>query len=115
MKRLFQIIFLLMVIGCSSDQASIKVMSEPQMVDFLIDLHLAEGGIQDLRLKKDSAAVVFAAQEKLLFKRHDITDSVFIKSYNYYLEHPGQLEKIYSAVIDSLSLRQVLLKESGEE
>ena len=88
-------------------------MGKEQMVDFLIDVHLAEAGVQDLRLKKDSAAVVFAAQEKLLFKKHGITDSLYITSYNFYIEHPADLEEIYAAVIDSLSLRQVLLRESA--
>lgn len=104
-----------MVIACSSNSGKGDIMDQQQMVDFLIDLHLSEAGVQDLRLKKDSAAVVFAAQEKLLYKKHQISDTLFINSYGYYIENPELLEEIYTAVIDSLSLRQVLLRESGGE
>jgi len=103
-----------MATGCSKEPASVSVMSEDEMINFLIDLHTAEANVQDLRLKADSAKVVFSAVEKLLYKDHAITDSVFIKSYQYYLEHPKQLEVIYAAVIDSLSLQQVLLREGTE-
>jgi hypothetical protein len=54
---------------------------------------------------------VFAAKEKHLLKEHNVTDSIFIDSYNYYLDHPLKLEDIYAAVVDSISLKQSLLKE----
>ena len=115
MKKLFQLIIILVVISCSSETAENDVMDESQMVEFLIDLHLSEAAVQDLRLKPDSAKVVFTTVEKYLFKKHNIGDSTFIRSYNYYLERPDRLEEIYNAVIDSLSLRQVLHRESGEQ
>ena len=105
---------MLMVVGCSSKSEEVGIMNEPEMVEFLIDLHLSEAAVQDIRLKPDSTEVVFAAREKYLLKKHNITDSIFIKSYSYYLEHPDILEEIYTAVIDSLSLRQVLVRESEE-
>ena len=105
---------MLMVIGCSTETVPTDIMDEPQMVEFLMDLHLSEAAVQDLRLKPDSANVVFATVEKYLYKKHKITDSLFYNSYNYYLDHPVILEEIYSAVIDSLTLREVLLRESDD-
>lgn len=104
-----------MVVSCSSSENKKTVLSKDQMVEVLIDIHLAEAGVQDIRLKNDSSILVYRTQEKLLYKKHNISDSTFIKSYNYYIEHPDQLEEIYSAVIDSLSLKQVLLRESAGE
>ena len=115
MKKSFLTIFMLMVLACSSKQGVTDIMGEEAMTEFLIDLHMAEAGVQDLRLNKDSALVVFSAKEKLLFRKHNITDSIFISSYNYYLDHPEKLELIYSTIIDSLSLKQVLHRESSEE
>jgi hypothetical protein len=104
-----------MAFSCGEKSSSIEVMTEDEMINFLIDLHLAEANVQDLRLKVDSAEVVFATVERLLYKQHGTTDSMFINSYQYYLERPEQLEIIYTAVIDSLSLRQVLLREGADD
>lgn len=106
---------MLMAVACSSNDSPKGILGSEKMVDILIDIHLAEAGVQDMRLDRDSATVFFAAQEKYIFKKHNVTDSDFLRSYNFYIEHPAQLEDIYSAVIDTLSLRQVLLRESGGE
>ncbi len=106
---LFTIIISL-AMACHHNDLPEDIMPPEQMISYLVDLHLAEASVQNLRLKRDSAKVIFAAREKYLLKEHQITDSLFIKSYNYYLRHPDKLEEIYGAVVDSLSLRESLLK-----
>lgn len=81
-------------------------MSEDAMVDYLIELHIAEAKIQNLRLKKDSSELVFKVYEKHLLEKNGLTDSIFIRSYNYYLQNPSQLEIIYESVVDSISVRK---------
>ena len=111
MKKSFLGIIILVAISCSSDRPPKSIMNEQDMINYLIDLHIAEAAVQNLRLKADSARIVFAAKEKHLLKEHNVTDSIFISSYNYYLNHPLKLEDIYAAVVDSISLKQSLLKE----
>ena len=101
-----------MVVACSSDRVPEYVMTEEQMINYLIELHITESAVQNLRLKNDSAAVVFRVVEKRLLKEHNISDSTFIKSYNFYLKNPEKLESIYTAVVDSISLRQSLIIDS---
>ena len=112
MKKSFLGIIILVAVSCLSDGPSKSLMDEEEMINSLIDLHLAEASVQNLRLSGDSSRIVFAAREKQLLKDHHITDSVFINSYNYYLDHPIKLEEIYGAVVDSISLRQSLLNEA---
>ena len=112
MNKSFLGIIILVAVSCSFNQQPKSIMDEQDMINYLIDLHIAEAAVQNLRLKADSAKIVFAAQEKYLLNEHHITDSIFIDSYNYYLQRPIKLEDIYSAVIDSISLRQSLLKET---
>ena len=109
MNKLIISIILLVVSACSDSQTSNSIMDKDEMVNYLIDLHMAEAAMQNLRLGSDSAKMVFSVQEKYMLQHHNITDSVFINSYSYYLEHPMVLEEIYSAVVDSISLRQSLL------
>jgi hypothetical protein len=111
-KKSFLGIIILVAISCSSEQQSNTIMDEHDMINYLIDLHIAEASVQNLRLKADSARIVFSIKEKHLLNEHHITDSIFINSYNYYLDHPIELEEIYSAVVDSISLRQSLLNQS---
>ena len=112
MKKSFLAIIILVAVNCSSDRPPDTIMDEGQMVNYLIDIHIAEAAVQNLRLKADSAKVVFTVKEKQLLKKHHLTDSIFINSYNYYLGHPNKLEEIYSAVVDSISLRQSLVNEA---
>jgi len=107
----FLSIIILVAVSCASNTGPEIIMAEEDMINYLIDLHIAEAGVQNLRLKGDSAKIVFAAREKQMLLEHQISDSVFINSYNYYLNHPVQLERIYSAVVDSISLKQSLINE----
>ena len=40
--------------------------------------------------------------EKDIFLKHEVTDSVFIESMEYYLESADKMDRIYARVIDSL-------------
>ncbi len=81
-------------------------MNEPEMVSYLIELHIAEAQVQNLRLKKDSSEAVFKIYEKYLLAKNGLSDSLFISSYNYYLQEPEILERIYETVVDSISVRK---------
>jgi len=59
-------------------------------------------------MNKDSVRVFFPEVEKRLFEKHDIDDSLYLISFNYYLENVELMEEIYTAVVDSLSLRERL-------
>ncbi len=97
---------MLAAVSCESRNGQKAIMSEPEMVNYLIELHIAEAQVQNLRLKKDSSDKVFQIYEKHLLDKNGLTDSLFIKSYNYYLQEPEVLEKIYETVVDSISVRK---------
>ena len=78
------------------------------MVRYLVDLHMAEANVSNLRLPPDTSTYIFEAFELDILEKHGISDTTFMRSYNYYLQNPGQLEEIYSAVVDSISLKQSL-------
>lgn len=76
-----------------------------QMVPFLVELHLAEAKMSygDIR-DADSLEIVFRNYEKHLFEKYKIEDSLYYRSYEYYLSNMDQLHEIYGAVVDSLSV-----------
>ncbi len=100
---------MLTALACNKIGKHNTVMSEEQMVGYLIQLHIAEAKVQNLRLKKDSSQVVFDIYNQHLFKKNGLSDSLFINSYNYYLQYPQKLETIYEAVVDSISVRKSIV------
>jgi len=57
-------------------------------------------------IPRDSAALLFLPFEERLFQNLELSDSVVRKTYQYYVDNPEELEKIYDSVIDTLSLRE---------
>ena len=109
MKKFFLlfIAIAIVVLGCvRKDKPPEDLISKEQMVSFLIDLHILEAKINTTRFPKDSVEIIFPEIEKELFKKHNISDTVYFKSYLYYLNNMFDMEEIYAAVVDSLSLRE---------
>lgn len=106
--------------GCDHDNTLSKppsqLLSQQQMVSFLIDLHLAEAkmGYTEVR-QSDSTEILFRNYEKHLMNQHGFTDSVYLKSYAYYLDHMELMDEIYEDVVDSLNVMSTLEKAREAE
>ncbi len=106
MRKAIYFIIMLTAMACDKSNEPKEIMSNEQMVNYLIQLHIAEAEVQNLRLRKDSSETVFKVYEKHLLEKNSLTDTLFINSYNYYLNNPADLELIYEAVVDSISVRK---------
>lgn len=82
------------------------VLAPQQMIDILTDIHELETKVSSLRLTHDSSTLLYAEQQQLLFDKHQVSDSVYTLSFDYYLQHVEMFDKIYAAVVDSLSVRR---------
>lgn len=100
------------LLSCKTEKEPQNILSKPQMVDWLIDIYLAEARTTSLPGNRDSAYKIFVPYQDSLLQRKGIQDSILRKSYQYYLEHPTELESIYDTVIDSLSLREQRLRRN---
>lgn len=107
MKNIFLVFIAIVILGCvRKDKPSGEIMTKEQMVSFLIDLHIMEAKINTTRFPADSIKLIFPEIEQEMFKKHNITDSLYFRSYQYYLNNMFDMEEIYAAVVDSLSLRE---------
>jgi len=112
-KKFFWVLIILAVVSCKKEENIPEgILSEEQMVSLLIDVHIAQGAIRELRLGTDSAAYLFKVFERESMLKHNTKDSTFYKSYSWYLDHPEQMFEIYAAVVDTLSLRESLARRS---
>lgn len=94
------------VFSCGRKKSSSEILSPGQMVERLADVYILEQKTMRLGQSSDSAANAFNYMKVHAFKSVGVEDSVFRKSYEYYVDRPAELEKIYTALIDTLNLRE---------
>jgi hypothetical protein len=92
--------------SCAGEKKSSGILTHDQMVEVLTDIYVAEQKTSKLSLGTDSSLVVFERLKGKVFQKTGISDSIFKKSYEYYVDRPVELEHIYTALVDSLSLQE---------
>jgi hypothetical protein len=76
------------------------------MVEVMTELYISEQKFSTLGITRDSMRQVFGMMEGRIFENLNTTDSVFRQSLAYYMNRPATLEMIYTALVDSLNLRE---------
>lgn len=83
-------------------------LSEAKMADILMRIHIAEARISIKNLPADSSRKYFAYLKNDIMKRAGTDTIIFNKSYHYYAGSVETLDRIYTVVIDSLSMRETM-------
>ena len=92
--------------SCQKQRAPEGILTQPEMVKVLMEVYLDEEKVNRIGLTRDSAEGVFDSLKVRTFVKLNLTDSVFMRSMNYYTDRPKEMEMIYSALVDSLQLRE---------
>lgn len=82
------------------------ILSTAEMVQIMEELYIAEEKVNYLALSRDSAKRIAEAMGAKVFERAAVNDSVFKRSLDYYMERPKEMELIYTALVDTLQLRE---------
>ena len=100
-------------ISCSEhiEEKQSGVLTKSEFTTVLIDVYLAEAKLDVLNISKDSAIKLFIPYEDKMLKKYGLADSTLRKTYQYYMAHPTELELVYDALIDTLSLREQQVKD----
>lgn len=115
MKRILTaFLFSAIIYSCDSSRGPSGLLSEDELVNVLIDIHLTEGKVSALPIPYDSSQVLYTLMEKDVFVKHGVEDSVFYNSMIFYLEDAKKMDQIYSRVIDSLVVRESLPDKKGD-
>lgn len=92
--------------SCDKEEAPKDILPQDQLTQIMIDLYLGEAKLSNYSLPYDTSRKLFIPYEESVLKKHGVSDSTLYKTYQYYFDHPKELEKLYEIVIDSLSLRE---------
>jgi hypothetical protein len=110
--RLVWLLFVLCYVSfsaCQKEQEKNRdkdILGKKELTTFLIEMYLAEARADNLPIPKDSAIKLFYPYEQKLMQKFQLADSSLKKTYQYYGDHPKEMEEVYDALIDSLSLRE---------
>ena len=106
--RVIGIFLAVMLLGtsCAKKAKPAGLMSQEDMVKTMTEVYLVEQKVATVGVTRDSTVQLFNQISPQVFKKMGTTDSLFRLSFDYYLEHPVEMEQIYTALIDSLNLRE---------
>jgi hypothetical protein len=107
------ILFFLMCVfflSCESPKQVEQVESKPEwvieeekMIDVIIDLRIVDAATY---INTNLPPRNKVKDWEFVMNKHQIVDSIFTKSHDYYAGHPKVLSSIYEKVIDKLSEMQ---------
>ena len=89
------------VIACSKEVA----LNKNQFTALLIDMHMADGALEVAKFERRNEKDNYLYYNDL-FKKYGITRADFDSCLNYYTRNSTEFNRIYDAVIDTLSRRQ---------
>ena len=105
--KYFFLTVLIILAACTSSDRPEDLIEREQMAKIIMKIHILEAKINHTPIDPyDSIQSVYNHFEKLLFQDFNITQEQYERSFNYYVDHPTEFEKIYVAVVDSLMQRE---------
>jgi Domain of unknown function (DUF4296) len=96
----------LLCFSCGKEEPRKDILTQDELTKLMIEFYLGEARLSNLAIPYDSASKLFIPFEESVMKKYGVSDSTLYKTYQYYFDHPTELEKVYEIVIDSLSLRE---------
>lgn len=104
------IFFILLLAGfiasCSDDSVPINIIGPDKMTAILKDMHVAEAAVS-VDVPGDSVRQYIADYYTAIYKKHNISQKEFNKSFDYYISHPAKLDKVYQKIIDEINREDV--------
>jgi hypothetical protein len=91
--------------SCQQEEKQ-RILSHNEMVTVMSEIYIIEDKINRLSLEPDSSRKIFERMKIKVEEKTGVSDSVFQRSMKYYRERPAELEKIYTALVDSLNLKE---------
>lgn len=101
----------MLILSCKNDSLNTvskpkNLLSREQMAEIIVDMHIAEAGLNASNLSLDSLSGMSAGYDSLIFDKYQIKKEDFEKSYDYYLCIPNELDSVYLNVINLLNAKE---------
>ena len=94
---------LLALMACGKGSAPKDLIGTDQFVDVMVDIHLAEASVYNLRPGTDTARSVLKDHYATIMSSHNVKPDQFLATFQYYRKHPDKMAVVYEKVIEKLS------------
>ena len=112
--KISSFILCLILLSCVNQQKETpqNILSENSFINLLKDIHLAEAKFELHKTKgMENAKNELAHNYSTIYENYEITIDDFDKTLDYYAQHPEQLEKIYTSVLEQLTKDRTILDQ----
>ena len=97
---LYFILLIISILGCSED----KIIPEEEFVKVYVDILVMQDTLQDKSIPPDSIRA-------LVLKQHNISDSVYTNTINFYNESEERWEKFFDKAIKYVEEEKKITEE----
>jgi hypothetical protein len=87
------------LVSCGEKKIPDTILKQKQMTDIISDVLIADAVVNESRNRDTSLSVksLSNAYYQKIFSLHKINKEIFLRSYDYYIEHPA----LFKEVLDS--------------
>ncbi|MGB1183697.1 MAG: DUF4296 domain-containing protein [Schleiferiaceae bacterium] len=106
---------LVMLFACARPVEPIpkSIIAPDDMVPIMVDVHIIEGARNGTLILGDTNQLEDYYSK--LYKKYNITASLFKESFSFYSDHPEHFIPIYERVVDSLKINGALIARKSVE
>jgi len=112
--KIMLLLLSILLLACTARKTKIPtgILSEKEFINILKEVHLAEAKFELYKTKGiENAKNELAHNYSAIYEKHAVTMNTFDKTINYYTQHPEQLEKIYTRVLEQLKNDRTILDQ----
>ncbi|MFT5981502.1 MAG: hypothetical protein ACJAU0_002168 [Flavobacteriales bacterium] len=106
--RTLTFLLIVLFVACKSSAPELPpgVLSRAQFVAVLADIQLIEGISKHKIIRNDDPEFRLKGYYKEVFRSHNVSDTTFRSSYNWYYSQPEEMLLIYDEVLMELNLKE---------
>jgi len=100
------LIILSFLLACSIPKEGIPegILSQNEFASILKEVHLAEATFELQKTNgKEDAENALTKSYQTIFSSHNINETIFQRTLEYYANHPSELDEIYADVIEGIT------------
>ncbi|MBT32538.1 MAG: hypothetical protein CMO01_22980 [Thalassobius sp.] len=99
-----------------SEDAPEGILPKGEMINILVDLHLAESKVSERKESVSDKVALFNAYASHIYEQHNTDSTQYKNSHDYYMQSLDDMKEIYGTVTDSLqSLRDEFEKNDRKQ
>ncbi len=116
--RILMVLTTLLFVGCEGEPEKAMpavLLSEPQMVDVMVDVQIIESSISVRKSSDCQTEYLRTRGFDTVFSHHGITDSIFVENFKYYSDDPEAMLRIMDSVVVELNRMKVELDHENDQ